>query len=377
MRNCLDLAMLRNNIIALFIFIFAVAGYGQDSVSVSLKHEWYYYDQIKETLLPFVNGVSSKVNIIHLTIDPSQYKNSVLDISARYGTSVFINNRMNYYFSQEKRHTLELSKYLKDEVLKITLYNPSGVAESETRLVQALPIQTFNKTINEVKKRNRTQFNNVLLTAVMTILALYGYSKVKDTDLFKSHFKWERAVSVRNINETLYKTRVLERANLLLLIAHSLGIGLAVFGMIYFFELSDKFGSPLVINEFWRGLSHWLKLSGLIFMALMGKNILITSFAGLFKLNVFRKVHFFNYLRLSILIYAMLLLLLLCNAYVFPGDDLFPIILNIGLLLMLLRGIIIFIKLLNLRTHRFLHLFSYICATEIIPYILLVKITYL
>ena len=219
-------------------------------------------------------------------------------------------------------------------------------------------------------------YDNFLIVASILILSLYLYNKLRSGELFSNHFKMERALTIKTINETLFKIRVLEKNNLILLFAHSLGIGLITITFINWAKIDSVIGSLFMFESFWEAIVLWLLLSVIVFIALLFKSAIIMSFTTIFNINKFARIHFYTHLRITLLIYITIYVVILINNYQFPDIEAFSFILNMALVFMSIRIVLIFIKLMNLHSLRKVYLFSYLCATEILPYIFLVKITY-
>lgn len=100
------------------------------------------------------------------------------------------------------------------------------------------------------------------------------------------------------------------------------------------------------------------------------KFIVISFFSGLFGLNSFTKFHYMESVRLTIVILSLSVLasFIPIDTTEFFGSN----VLLVGLFGLSIA--LIFLKLLNKTLDKKLYLFSYICTTEIIPLLFIIKI---
>jgi hypothetical protein len=118
-------------------------------------------------------------------------------------------------------------------------------------------------------------------------------------------------------------------------------------------------------------------LFSLAFMLLMIlKYPLINIIASIFLFRKLKAVHFYENFRFGFFVSFIFLVISMANNYTDGKLLLDHIEIMSGLVIVLLvaNSILVFIKLNSLQSFRKLHLFSYLCSTEIIPLIILLKI---
>ncbi|MDH5367589.1 MAG: DUF4271 domain-containing protein [Cyclobacteriaceae bacterium] len=360
---------MKHAIISFVIWLLScVQLFSQDTLRMDLSEMWFYYDETGEKHLIEKDRIGKT---IHLLIDFDEYKNGIIRIVVPKNTSFFVNSKINNVFLKKGKFDFTVTK----EDNMISLYHPKGIAEFKSELI--FPNIPISNSSLSIEIREKDIFSNFIMIALLLLFIFYGFIKIRNYELFNNYFKLSRAIAFRSISETLFKIRILEKNNMLLILAHSFGMGLAIVGIINWSNLSNQFGRWLEFSSIWEAILNWVVLSFLIWGALLLKSVLITAFSIMFKIKQFRRIHYYTHLRLTIFIYAFWLVLLTFFVYQMPETNASTLLINIGLTLMFIRIAIIFIKLLNYEAHRFLYLFSYICATEILPYLYMVKITYL
>jgi len=133
--------------------------------------------------------------------------------------------------------------------------------------------------------------------------------------------------------------------------------------------------SFLNTDGYFSSLLTWLKLSAIIFGFLFAKMIIIFLASSLFGVRDISGFHFFNFTRL-LLVLIGILSLVIAVYYILHGQQKGFYFFLYEFLLWVLGGwiILLFLKLTKRVQRSVFHLFSYICATEIIPFLLIVKV---
>jgi len=122
-----------------------------------------------------------------------------------------------------------------------------------------------------------------------------------------------------------------------------------------------------------RYLWQWLFLALEILGALMAKLAFIASIALLFGWRDITGVQFFNFIRVLILSLALIAIVsLFCFSFGIYVN--YFSLLKAGCILLLMGTGLLYFKLQARATFHSFHLFSYLCATEIFPLMILVKV---
>ena len=119
-----------------------------------------------------------------------------------------------------------------------------------------------------------------------------------------------------------------------------------------------------------------LKIGVLCFVFMLLKLVLISGSTALFKINKVRLIHFFTYFRHSLIIAISIFVYSLING-IFEGalvSEGWIYTQVVAVIVWSARIIQIFFVLNKIYTFRKLHLFSYLCSTELIPLLLFLKI---
>lgn len=122
---------------------------------------------------------------------------------------------------------------------------------------------------------------------------------------------------------------------------------------------------------------QWLKLSAIIFFMFLFKIVIIYSLTRLFGMRGMARFHFFNWIRLLLVVFGAATIILFIY-FISRGDsaDFFVIFLSLVVIALIGWIVVAFFKLSGRSGHSLFHLFSYLCATEIIPLLITVKVLF-
>lgn len=353
-------------------FSFEVAG-ADTTVVRDLSHDWYFYDNNSDSYFPLVSKSAFRGKTIHFDVKPDDFENCILNVASDQAISLFINNQMISLVEGEQYFVLDSLKDIAGaEKWHFTIYHKRlDPFDLSVRMLKMNP--AVDKPLAEnpiiIRAREIHPFHNFAITAFVLLgaflAALYNYFP----RILSDFFKVTKAFALRESDENLFKSRPLSQINLLIYLYLSLLIALVLMLIIYHSGIHVEAG---VFNPdgYWASLWKWLQLALLVMLWLVVKYLLINNMSSLFKLGNFMVSHFFNYIRMTLLIFMIALVIVVLSYFGFgifsPGyyNSLFDIL----LIFLGLRVIILFFKLLSSASYKTLHLFSYLCGTEVIPF---------
>jgi hypothetical protein len=124
-----------------------------------------------------------------------------------------------------------------------------------------------------------------------------------------------------------------------------------------------------------RSLISWPLTTSVVFISFLIKYLLLSVFSGLFRLGDFRYIQHFNSLRFSLGAFLLVFLLTVITYLTFriEGLEAYLMFTKALVVLLLIRILILFFKLRDYTSYRNFHLFSYLCGTELVPFIIVYK----
>jgi len=340
-------------------------GYTQSSpATINLRPDWKVLE--KES---FVTHTDQKVKTIHFSLD----KRSIgarLFVYDKAEFSLFINGKL----VARKRDTLHLrvdslwSRY--QGAITISIYQHQPVYSLKTWL--ELPIQ---KSELDNPVRSKSFFNDFIILAVFILLVFMVILFRINPRLTVDYLNVVKLFSIQERDEAIVAGRIGSSVNLFFFALISFMLALLL--LIIMQEAPDqlRLAGEFTIKSTVQAFIVWVLLSLVIFMILIAKLVVIGSFSLLFSLRDTVRFQFFSFIRLLF----VTTMVMGCVAVVYfimqiqqPGY--FYHLLTTGSVIVSLGTIILFLKLLARTSFPIFHLFSYLCATEVIPLMILGKV---
>ena len=120
---------------------------------------------------------------------------------------------------------------------------------------------------------------------------------------------------------------------------------------------------------------NWLKVSIIVLLLFFGKAVGIYLVSFLFGMKDHSGFQFLDFVRI-ILMSTLILLMVETSFYLVYGEGISILVYKLFGWILGAWIILLFWKLLRRSSLSVFHLFSYICATEIIPFLLIIKVLY-
>jgi len=338
-------------------------------ISVDLKDGWMEY---KEGQYNIISHPTRNRKLIHFFITAKLAQEGKLKIDLPAESSIFVDNKLKIYSPIDSSYFLDPSSLLgsKHEIL----VSISGLNLSSKNLETVIVNNSF-KEIKKVKERSRSGFKDFFLFAFLIGAALTAFLRNTSQNISVEYFEVVRALNFRSREELIFKGKFFSTPNPLFYFVSSF---LAALLAISLFSLSPTSFRPnlaLPNLTFLQLLGYQFILTGVIYLWVLIKWLIIRYLSELFRLRNFSAIHFFSYERFSFLILLLINTLVISFFLIFGQEtEIYQFIITVIILAAGFRVVLMFFKLLNESTYKSLHLFSYLCATEIIPYLIAIKL---
>lgn len=333
-----------------------------------LSNEWLVVDDGKMT-----NSSSQIRETIHFTFDLQQYQGKHLRLSSPNKYYVFVNGKLT------RSHVGALS--LSVDSLK-WLY-PSDVVFAVHQ--DEFNPKTFTSQIVYWRKSAATTtvvnpssyFRDFVVAAGLLLLIMFVALLRTNSKLLSSYFSVPRLLSLRESDDNPAQSRVAISSNIGFYFFASLL--LSYFFLIVFTMLTSRYQIAAAFNHgsFSGAVGQWLSLSFILLLVFVAKMSITFSLASLFGIRSLSASHFFNWMRLVLLVSSILSVVAFAffvnRKYEF---NLYVTLVTIIAVLLVAWVVLAFFKLANRSQHTLFHLFSYICATEVIPLIIVIKVLF-
>lgn len=334
-----------------------------------LLSEWKSY--VHQTYVPF-NKDEKPGRTIYFSVDPTRYKGDYLTLSCAKRFSIFLNNKL--LLDKVSRSTLSVDSLREgypNSVLFFAIHGEEKITSMDLSTKIYSTVSKTSRAENLAYKKNDSSFRDFVVTVVLGLAIFLIIMIRSNPGLSSDYFSITKMFSLRESDSYLFHYR-LTRSNILFYVFTSMTLAFYLI-LIDWFIVSDL--GSVQITSYFLWMMLWLKISLTILVCLLVKIVLVYLMASLFGLKEIAGVHFFNFIRLVLVFISVLILLL--GAYTLLGGHQIGVVIFLQSILGWLLGvwiIVLFLKLSNRIRYSVFHLFSYICATEIIPFLLIVKV---
>jgi hypothetical protein len=357
---------------ALLFIALQVHGDIQPILKKDFQRDWLVYEG--NQYVPFSES-NHQAKTIYFLFNPVTFKGDYLQIDMENDFSVFVNRKL--LSVARGRYQIAI------DTIGLTNSNEVCIAINCNKPIDRFKLSTaIYSTIaksNEQEEislqRKATFFNDFVITATLFLFIFFILMVQLNPRLSADYFSFSKMFTLREADDDQFYLR-LNSANILFYVFTSLMLGLFMIITNEYLTLSLDFMMQRT-TSFGNALLIWLKSSSLILLALFLKIILVFVVSFLFDITDAAGYHFFNFIRV-VLVSITFLAIILIGYFVIHGSQ-------AGFIGLLFKSfgwgmgfyiIILFFKLSNRVRFSPIHLFSYICATEILPFLTIVKILY-
>jgi len=172
-------------------------------------------------------------------------------------------------------------------------------------------------------------------------------------------------------DDSIFKLKLFSPGNLSLFLFHSgvLAFLILLIDQYGFVSFVDKltFSDSKIIN--------WLFLTLIIQLSFFLKYLLIRYIGLLFDIGSVSNYYFYEYMRISMVFFIFVLIITSLSVITVPYlvQGLSNLIIYATIVFMLARFLMLFTRIGKQATFKNVHLFSYLCTTELVPIIIGVK----
>ncbi|EMR03788.1 DUF4271 domain-containing protein [Cesiribacter andamanensis] len=356
----------------------------QYAIVHDLEADLLVYDDDVESYLPYVRGTPFLSNAATFWLPLHQYQSYLLLIGAPPEASLLINQNVVAHYPQGGSYVYPVDslRSLYGDSCLVTLYRyPLSLPEVQLAVVgqQSLPVTESHvgEQFLKVQERPSRNFDNFFVIALVLILAGLAMLRNLFPRVFSSYYSLGEVLSDRMPNSSsAFAYKLGGPGQLLFIVVYSALFAFLLLVLLHAAGYWPELGWLGTDPGFGAYLWSWLRLVALVLLLQLIKYFMLQIMAGIFNFQEFASVHYFDFLRISQMFFSMLLaavavVFLSLPMQVSAGASL---LLKVVLIFALLRIGLIFFKLMQLANFRKTYLFSYLCATEILPLLVGLKL---
>jgi len=342
------------------------------SVVKDFENEWRVYQN--ERYKPF-SEKEGKVSTIYFSLEANKFTGTFLVIRSHEPTTLFINGQLGAKTNTELMLKVDsLSDVFQSTVLRITIHQDEIHERGLQTLIQskARASSTFNDPFLRFSSFRDFAIIGMLVLIVMLIVIIQLNPK-----LASDYFSITKIFSVREGEDSQAYSRITSSINILFYVYSSLMLGYYLMVIFHFLPSQNATALFFQATTFWEALIQWLELSLIVLGLFFLKIMLVYGLSFVFGMREIGGIHFFNWVRLLLGVFGMLTIVLFLY-FISHGHRQGFYVFLLGTMFWVLAGwtILIILKLHRQMGHSMFHLFSYICATELIPFLITIKVLY-
>ncbi|HEY0655941.1 MAG TPA: DUF4271 domain-containing protein [Chryseosolibacter sp.] len=360
-----------NRVFFLLLCLMALSHSSQSQpYSVDLQPSWLVFEDGKYS--PYSHR---SVNAIYFNLETPLFPGSDLRIHSSRPYFVFVSGKLSGEFNGTA-------------VLKI---DSLGARHSSTQLIVGI----YQKDINPrelktailkingrpteagIAAKPSSFFKDFVIVSGLIIIIFFLVIGQINPKLASDYFSVIKIFSPREADDAQSNARLTSSNNFQFYIGCSLL--LAFYLLIILFHLPDEYALPLSFqaNGFWGTVGQWLRLAFVILLLFLAKIVIVFMLTRLFNMRGLARVHFFNWIRLLLIVIGGATVIVF-TYYITRGQNETFFVAFLSLIIATLIGwvFIVFMKLNGKTEHSMFHLFSYICATELIPLLITIKVLF-
>jgi hypothetical protein len=343
-----------------------------------LEEEWLVAQE-DYGLVPVLDKKEFEENVIHVPVSTEAFKGTELIVHSSEKISLFIEDKLIESMAGRRRYPMDSLRTIYGDEFILTLYrqqlNPYRISTGIYRKVQDDMILQMQAEQVLIASREPSDLRNVMIFTLVILFAYLAGVYLYYPKVTLEFLKVRRGFSLREVDENLMKSRPLSSVNLLFYIFYSM------LGAWVWLMLGQLSGIHLRLqlfqfDEFGDGLLTWGKLTLLSLGIILAKYILVSGFKSMFRIPGFLNNHYYNYIRIGMVLYMVLIIWVMLSVFTFEiiSETYYYNLVFILAGLYFLRAGVIYFKLMNSASYSILHLFSYLCGTELMPFMLLIAL---
>ena len=343
------------------------------SIVKDLKADWQIYKG--ERYVPFKTN-EGEIKTIYFSLEPSRFAGNMLRVASNEPLTIFINGQL--FTTRNTRLDLPIDS------LQQTFQSPVLLVGIHQEKIRAGGLQTLILTrLPDLSKPNVempmrfSSFRDFVIVGMLILVSVLIVVVQLNPKLASDYFSIIKMFFMREGEDSQNYSRITSSINILFYVYCSLMIGYYLMIIFRFIPSHYVVALGFQADTFGGAMFLWIKLSAIILTIVFLKVVLVYCLSIMFGLTEIAGIHIFNWIRLLLVVFGTLTILLFLYFILHGQNENFHIVL-LQIISWLLVGwmFLIILKLSKRMTHSMFHLFSYICATELIPLLITIKVLY-
>lgn len=336
----------------------------------NLQQDWLLYEEGQYV----AHDLNHIQNTIYFKLEPAKYLGGQLQIESVRPYFFFVNGKLSGEYTGRSSFSIDSLSGRHSGHLMACVYQQSiNPRELKTSVLK----QTDQAIAIAPAFRPTTHFKDFVIASGLTIIIFFLVISQLNPKLASDYFSVVKIFSPREADDAQSNARLTSSNNFQFYVGCSLL--LAFYLLIILYHLPDAYALPLRFqaNGFWSIVWQWVRLAFVILLLFMLKIVIVFMLTRLFNMRGLARVHFFNWVRLMLIVFGGATVIVF-SYYIMRGqnESIFVAFLSLIVATLIVWMFIVFMKLNGKTEHSMFHLFSYICATELIPLLITIKVLF-
>jgi hypothetical protein len=367
--------------------------FAQDGRKVNLKNknqlttDWLVYKPAQNRLTLYLPDYHGPVNALYQWVRIRPGQPFSISFTARQDLCIFLNNQLVFTADSVASYELDLVKQLPQpdprKQYLLCIWHPLGQLNYHTFKNSSVAASPETTAANNPKpvaasiiaKPKNLPNQNVFILFLLLIGIMYGSLRTNYTADFYSVFRLDTFVRRSALEEGFLAKPISSWSSILFVLAFSLSFALVIVAIHTNVQNNVIFNRLFLVSEA-DITSKIIFYAFLVFAFILLKYIFLGLMGYIFGLTPLVLTQYREFLRtilfMGLFFPVIMLLYLVLNV---ENPDAVLLVSNVAVASILIFTVLRICQALNKKVSlRNLHLFSYICATEVIPLIILIKL---
>jgi len=338
---------------------------GNERQTSNLKQQW-----LRNQSGHFFSYNDQAAKSIFFWVDGRQEKGNGLAFHGKHPYSVFVDGKLISQNTGTANFSIDsLSKIYSDQLF-IGLFSTHDVRHVLTEIKAKSPIPP-----EALSMRKGSYFLD--FTILASLLLIIGFILFLRTNamLTLDYLDFKKLFSFQDRDESTLTLRIASSVNILIYLFASFFLGLMLLVSLHLMGSRGLLAQQFLVQSTAQAFLQWTVLSSIVFGLLIVKLFWLVLLSALFGFRDTVRIQFFNFVRV-ILTAVTLLAAISLIYFIFEvrGQNYFFHLLTILSIVFTVGAVATYFKLIARMPFHFFHLFSYLCASEIIPLMVLIKV---
>lgn len=332
--------------------------------------EWLKIDE-NGRYVPFIGYEKTDSPVIGIVLDLPRYVGNSLRCCVPKQSAILIEQQMVGHYDKAGCVLFDIDSlqrlYGREQVL-ISVYQPKSFFENLDFSVVTKGKGQQAVVSDLSLKRENTPLENFFIVGLLVLLGSYAFQINQFPRTFKNLYDFGKVFSFK-VREENTRVKLFHELHFVFLLHHCLLVAYLLILLTSAHSLVDLSAVIGQQDTFWAFVITWLKLAVAVFLVIWLKYIMVMMLGSLFGLKALKYMHALDFMRMSLILWSFVFVVMtLIYASALVANPLYAnILVYIFIAFAFARVVVLYYRLFTSKSFRNVYLFSYICASEIIP----------